>query len=314
MLRYKADIRSLCFVSLYFCLFFYTWFFVPKQWIPMTIAVFILCNINFMVGVIVHNAVHSPVFKNKTVNRAFQVILSLAFGGQVSAYVPGHNLSHHKHLQTAKDNTRTLKLRYRWNFLNQFLCLFVMIPGLLRTEASFAKRLSTIKPRWYLQYKIEFIAVWIWRIVWCVIDWRLFLVVMMLPNVFCLWGIFGSNYWQHDGCDENHPYNHSRNFTGWSINFLMCNNGYHGAHHMKPGLHWSLYPDYYKKEIAPYIHPALNQKYLIPYLWKTCIYPAKRIDYLGNALNLPADVKDEDWIEETVGEKLDVQELAAVTT
>ena len=74
----------------------------------MTIAVFILCNINFMVGVIVHNAVHSPVFKNKTVNRVFQVILSLAFGGQVSAYVPGHNLSHHKHLQTAKDNTRTL--------------------------------------------------------------------------------------------------------------------------------------------------------------------------------------------------------------
>jgi hypothetical protein len=24
------------------------------------------------------------------------------------------------------------------------------------------------------------------------------------------WGIFGTNYWQHDGCDHTHPYNHSR--------------------------------------------------------------------------------------------------------
>jgi len=279
----------------------------------MSIAIFVLCNLNFMVGLIVHNAIHSPIFKNKNVNRVFQVILSFAFGGQVSAYVPGHNLSHHKHLQTAKDNTRTYKLRYRANFLNQALCLFVMLPGLLRTEMGFAKQLAKVKPRWYKQYRMEFVFVWVWRLAWLLIDWKLFLLVMMLPNIFCLWGIFGSNFFQHDGCDENHPYNHSRNFTGKYLNFLMCNNGYHGAHHMKPGLHWSLYPAYFEKEIAPYIHPALNQKYLIPYLWKACIYPASRLDYLGNLVQLPPPMEDEDWIAETVNEKMQVDELAAVT-
>lgn len=280
----------------------------------MSIAVFFLCNVNFMVGIIVHNTIHSPVFKNKTLNRIFQYILSVAFGGPVSAYVPGHNLSHHKHLQTAKDNTRTYKLRYTSNFLNQVMCFFVMLPGLLKTEMSFAKQLSAIKPKWSRQYRIEFAIVWLWRLGWLCVNVKLFFLVLLLPNTFCVWGIFGTNFWQHDGCDENHPYNHSRNFTGKVLNFLICNNGYHGAHHMKAGLHWSLYPEYYKKELKPFIHPSLDQTYILPYLWKTCVYPAKRLDYLGNPVVLPPPVEDEDWIAETIRAKLDNDELAAVTS
>lgn len=60
-----------------------------------------------------HNAVHCPPFVDKTVNQAFQVLLSLWFGYSASAYIPGHNLSHHKYLQSRKDFMRTTNMRYR---------------------------------------------------------------------------------------------------------------------------------------------------------------------------------------------------------
>jgi len=31
-------------------------------------------------------------------------------------------------------------------------------------------------------------------------------------------------------------------------------------------------------------------------LWKTCIWPAKRLDYLGNPVVLTNEVEYEDWI------------------
>ena len=37
---------------------------------------------------------------------------------QVSNYVPGHNLSHHRHMQGRRDVMRTTKLRFKWHFLN----------------------------------------------------------------------------------------------------------------------------------------------------------------------------------------------------
>ena len=37
---------------------------------------------------------------------------------QATSYIPGHNLSHHKYLQTRKDIMRTSKMKYRWQSLN----------------------------------------------------------------------------------------------------------------------------------------------------------------------------------------------------
>jgi len=65
---------------------------------------------------------------------------------------------------------------------------------------------------------------------------------------------------------------------------------------MKPGLHWSLLPAYHEEHLAPYVHPNLNRVSLTKYLFETHIYPAKRLDYLGNPIVLPAKVKDEDWV------------------
>lgn len=299
LLKYKADYRTLTFLALYFGGFIFCWFFLPLKWYYVLPALVFMCTINFMVAITIHNTVHCPIFHNKTLNKINFVLLTLAFGSPATGYVPGHNLSHHKHLQTLKDNTRTHKMRFGWNLLNQALFFFVMIPGIMKTENRFVKEIGPSRPKWLQQYRIEIVALWTWRITWMLINWKLGLLFLLLPNVYAVWGIFGTNFWQHDGCDEHHAFNHSRNFTGKLFNFLVCNNGYHGAHHMKPSLHWSLYPEFHNREIRPYIHPNLDLKYLTTYVWKSCIWPGKRVDYLGKPVILPPKGKDDDWVMET---------------
>ncbi len=325
-LRYHADVRSLAFLGLYFLLFGILWFsFLPSHdlavvyfwkaptphlpWFVWVVFLPLLCMLNFMVAITIHNTVHCPVFVEKKWNTIHQVLLTLAFGAPAAGYVPGHNLSHHKHLQTAKDNTRTTKMRFRWNFLNQVLFFFVMIPGIIRTEHRFLVEVGPSKPVWYRQYRLEWALAWIWKIVFLAWNWKLALVLLFIPNLYAVWGIFGTNFWQHDGCDPDHPYNHSRNFTGALFNFLVCNNGYHGAHHLKPGLHWSLYPSYHQKHIAPFLHPSLSQKSLLVYLWKTLIWPGKRVNYLGVPTPPAPKDKDEDWVEETKSKSMAAEDM-----
>ena len=65
------------------------------------------------------------------------------------------------------------------------------------------------------------------------IDFRKFMLYFMVPHLFGQWGIVTMNLLQHDGCDTiaegkmEGEFNHSRNFTGWLLNFLTMNNGYH---------------------------------------------------------------------------------------
>src|SRR5688572_20813246 len=251
---------------------------------------------SFFCATIVHNTIHCPIFKKRGMNKFFQVVLSFTYGHPVSAYVPGHNFSHHKYTQTDKDNIRTSKARFRWNFLNQFLFFYIMSIDILKAEMRFTKKMRKEKPRWYRQYMFENILLWIVKIALAIFDWQKFLLVVFIPHQYAAWGIVGTNFWQHEGCDETHPYNHSRNFTGKILNWLAFNNGYHGMHHLRPGLHWSLLPKYHAKYITPNLHPNLDQKNLFTYCWKAYIYPGKRVDYLGNPVVLPPKMKDRDWV------------------
>ena len=298
MLRYKADVRTLITVAVYFAIAITPWFLWNElnAW-QITLFVVVNCVCSFICATIVHNTIHVPIFYNRWLNKIFQVVLSLSYGHSTSAYVPGHNFSHHKYMQTPKDAIRTSKARFRLNILNQLFFFFIMSGDILKGEFRFAKKMYAERPNWFMQYLTEMIIVVGVKIVLAIINWKCFLLFVFIPHQYAAWGIVSTNYFQHDGCDETHPYNHSRNFTGKFLNWLLFNNGYHGAHHMKPNLHWSLYPEYHAKNLSPFIHPSLDRKSLLAYLIATHIYPAKRIDYLGHPLHLPPLVKDEDWVE-----------------
>ena len=297
LIRYKADYRTIATVIAYGIFYPISWYFWGQfGWIGKTILVIVHCNWQFCIATIIHNTIHVPIFRSMAWNKAFQLLLSAVKGNPVSGYVPGHNLSHHKHMQTEFDASRTTRARFKWNLLNQSLFFFLCMFDIMKSEKAFVKRMKDVKPGWAKQYKHEAMLVGAIKITALIIDWQRMLFLIFLPNMYSLWGIFGTNYWQHDGCDETHPYNHSRSFTGKLFNLFTFNNGYHGIHHMYMGVHWSLYPEYHERLVKPHVHPNLDQKSLFLYLWKSCIWPGKRLDYLGNPVNLPPPVETADWV------------------
>lgn len=297
MLKHSADLRTLAVVALYFAVAVLSWAYFPDQWYLKVAVVMANAVLSFMCAVITHNTVHVPIFKSKPLNRLFQIVLSFTYGHSVSAYVPGHNFSHHQHTQTPLDRIRTDKMRFRLNILNQLLFFFRMAPGIMKDENAFAKRMMKEHPRWFAQYVLELVLVIGVKVALIVIDWEKGLLILVIPHLYAAWGIVGTNYWQHDGCDETHPYNHTRNFTGKFLNFLAFNNGYHSAHHDVPHLHWSLLPAYHREHIAPHIHPNLNRVSLLAYLWEMHIWPGKRLDYKGDPYVLPPKAEDADWMD-----------------
>jgi fatty acid desaturase len=127
-------------------------------------------------------------------------------------------------------------------------------------------------------------------------DWHKFLIWFYIPHLFAAVGIIGINYLQHDGCDEDSEYNHSRNFGGALFCWLTFNNGFHTIHHIDPGLHWSLLPQAHAEKVRPHIHPALDNLNILAYIWQAFIWPGKRLRYDGNPVVLPPPMEDECWV------------------
>ncbi len=228
-------------------------------------------------------------------NKLWQCVLTLSYGHPVSSYVPGHNLSHHKHTQSRRDVMRTSKVRFRWHLLNLFFFMASIVPSIMKADSSYTKSMRTRHPRWFKQMVFELVTLWSVTAVLFVLDWRKALVLWIVPHLYAQWGIVTMNILQHDGCDEKSEYNHSRNFVGKLVNWWTFNNGYHTIHHKTPGLHWSLAPEAHAREIAPHIHPNLDQPSLAVYLFRTFILN-RRHTYLGVPFRPEKDGPDEQWI------------------
>lgn len=295
LLKYRADRRTLLFVASWLAVVGYG-FTADLTW-PGRLGLSVVLSVgSFVCAVITHNTVHVPIFHKRSLNRLFQVVLTVCYGHPVSAYVPGHNLSHHQNTQTAKDLMRTTKLRFRWNFLNQFLFAWVVGPKIFASNIAYAKLMYERRPAWFRQFAIESVVYIGASLALLVLDPLDFVFYVLIPHQYAAWGIMGINFAQHDGCDADHPYNHSRNFVSPVINFITFNNGYHGMHHMEPGLHWSLLPAAHERDLAPNVHPALDQQSFIAFCWRQYVFPGVRLRYDGDPVALPAPVADEDWL------------------
>jgi len=293
LLRFSADRRTLAFLAVHAGLTVAAWTLVPVG-PPALLATALLAYTGWLCAVIAHNTVHCPVFRRRWMNSAFQVWVSLSYGFPISEYIPGHNLSHHRFLQAREDVMRTSKVRFRWNLLNLLAFPFAVSPAILRGNRRYARLKGS--EDWRRQKLLETVIVWGVKLGVLALDWRKALCFVVLPQLAANLGIVGINFVWHDGCDPDHPVNHSRNFVGALLNFLTLNNGYHGIHHLEPGLHWSLLPEAHAERIRPGLHPALEQSSILAYGWRTFIYPGRRETFDGRAIAFPVEDSDLDWV------------------
>lgn len=296
LLRYRADLRTIAFVAAYWGVFAFAWMSAWQPWYVTAGLVVLLAVQAWINAVITHNTLHSPMWKSRWMNRVTQVVLSCSYGFPVSEYVPGHNLSHHRFTQSRKDVMRTSKVRFEWNLLNLLLFFFMLGADVTAANFRYTKDAKERMPAWYRQLLVEMACVWGIKVFALIVDWKRALVFIGIPHLYAVWGITTVNFVQHDGCDPGHPYNHSRNYVGRIFNWFTFNNGFHGMHHLRPGLHWSLLDAAHAVELKPYIDPRLDEPSLLLYCFRTFIFPGKRLRFDGKPVVLMDEGPDEDWI------------------
>ncbi len=313
MLRYRADWRTFFFLCVYAAMVIVGWNLEPTglllvAWVVGT------CWWSWVAAVIAHNTVHSPVFSRRWANRIFQVWVTCSYGFPVSEYVPGHNLSHHKFTQQREDVMRTTKVNFKWNLLNGLFFFFAVAPGVTVGNYRYKALMKEKLPQWNEQLFIEICCTWGIKAALFLVDWKKALLFVLVPHLFAVWGITSVNFIQHDGCDMEHPVNHSRNFVGRFFNWFTLNNGFHGIHHDQPGLHWSLTPAAHAERFAPTLHPELAQKSLAVYLFKTFIFPGKRVTFDGKPVVVKGEGPDHDWVKASRPETVPLEDLGAAGT
>lgn len=307
MLLNNHDYKSLAFLLQYYIAMVLCWIYhssLQGNCALLACTVSMLCYYSFACACITHNCMHAKCFRSQGAEHIFRHLLSVAYGHPVSTFVPGHNLSHHRHLQGRKDPMRTSKMRFDWHFLNLAMFHSTVARSVFMMDVRYANLQKKTGTPYFTQAAREWAVVGAVNLALAILDWRRFLLYVYLPHLFAQWGIVSMNMLQHDGCDvpvegAGTDFNSSRNFTGWLVNFLTFNNGFHTVHHISPTLHWSQLPCEHAK-IEHKIHPSLNQTSMPRYMVRTFLYPGRREHFLGGDIALPpvdTDV-DQDWTEQ----------------
>ncbi len=271
ILRYRADVRSITFLLLLLVAMAIQWLGMLRHPSLWSCTVFL----SFIAMVINHNHQHCPTFVSRHLNRLFGVLLTFGTGQPATAVIPMHNLNHHVHNNSERDFVRVSLVRFRWNFLNLLLFPFVAIGGFARAKSGEMRRWKASGSRLYRQLHLERAVFYpTVLLVLCLRPLETVLYVIC-PYLCGQWAIIAINLVQHDGCDPLTDYNHSRNFVSRWLNWWLLNNGYHTAHHLRPGLHWSLLPADHER-IRSRIRPGLECRSLLFKIIELYVWPTRR--------------------------------------
>ena len=229
------------------------------------------CYFALACGVIAHNHNHCPTFASKQMNQAFAIWISLFYGYPTFAWIPTHNLNHHKFVNREGDDTITWRFTNRHNVLVAATYFFVSSYYQSKPINEFIKTARAKNPTLYRQILTQYA---VWGVAYLGMlglaialhgvrtGFYVFGLSIALPAFFALWTIMLFNYDQHAHTDPFSDHSHSRSFTSGAVNYLLFNNGYHTVHHDAPATHWSDTPRLHSA-VAEGIHPSLN----VPSWW-----------------------------------------------
>jgi len=184
--------------------------------------------------------------------------LTVFYGFPIFAWIPTHNKNHHRYNNRDGDDSITYRISERNNFLT--LISYPTVSGYYQQRAIF-NYLNDLKLKNKPKFKLcisQYVVLILWVAAALLLDWQKALLFVIIPQQVSLFSVLVFNYVQHVHADEESPWNHSRNFTGF-LNFLLFNNGYHTIHHHVAGLHWSKVPEAHK-EIEHNMDPVLLER------------------------------------------------------
>jgi len=254
MLRYKADYKSLVYMTITTVLLFIQWNLAAWNFFLYLLSLFMAIS----VAVMAHNHNHLPIWKYKGLNTLTDFWLTLFYGFPAFGWIPTHNLNHHRLNNREADYTITYRISEKNNLFT--LLSYPTISSYYQQKPihDYLKKLYHTERKKFFVALGQYAALGLLYAVVFSLDWKKALLFVFIPHQVSLFSVLIFNYVQHVHTDEESPVNHSRNFTGF-LNFLLFNNGYHTIHHEKAGLHWSILPQAHK-EIASTIDAVLIER------------------------------------------------------
>ncbi len=271
-MKNRSDLRSLFFLAVIFLfqltVLGSTHLTALSPWMWLGLFILNICLV-FQASAINHNHRHCPMFLNERPNlwvNGFISLIMLAPSGRLHAV---HMLNHHTHYKDPENDWSSYKLGAS------------VRPGLGRSLSYLALATAKIfknRPRLKLPAKLQeqikaervlvlfyFVALAVWNpamtFLWLLPSCTLGLAFLLLVNMV-----------NHDRCALDSEWNHSRNFHSRLENWFLCNNGFHTAHHIWPGIHWSQYPELHRKFVHGNVAQDLEQPSLFLYVVRNYLF------------------------------------------
>lgn len=278
-LRHREDWRTLTALALMIVTFVVIWVYgFPDAdtvvW-PVVLGLTpVLCFLGVQDAVISHNHNHVPIFMDKWSNLVVGAVISMFYGFPSFGWIPTHNMNHHHFNNKPGDYSITTRPRRKVGLLAAVMYPTVTSMTQTRLLRPFLARCWKQNRFIFWRAIVEYVVFYGGMITLFLIDWRPALCLLIAQQV-SLFVIQQFNYIQHIETDSYSQYNHSRNFTGFWLNALLFNNGYHTVHHDKPGTHWSKTPELHAK-VADKIDPRLNCPSFWGFWFRTFVFRGLR--------------------------------------
>jgi len=222
---------------------------------------------------ILHLHIHRPFSRNRALNLLFDLSMGSVTGMTGSNWRIQHLYGHHRGIDLPYRGDRSWQIEkysplraVSFTVTSLWSTFYGPIRESLR-KGILANVTTPISYRWAFceqMLLLVFVAV--------LLAWqpRLTLVYLLPWYVVTHFITRYVDYLNHYGCDEDNanPYVHANNSLSWWFNFRTHNFGYHTAHHIRPGAHWTELP-----EIHRMIADKIPKRHLKPFSWSAFLMP-----------------------------------------
>lgn len=220
---------------------------------------------------LLHLHIHRPFSHSRALNLLFDLCMGAVTGMTASNWRIQHLYGHHRGVDLPYRGERTWHME-KYSALRALSYSIITLPETFTAPIveSFRKGVlanvtSPISYRWAFCEQMLLIAFVIALLCWQPRVTLIYLLPWYYVTHFITRYV---DYLNHYGCDESsdNPFVRANNSLSWWFNFSTHNFGYHTAHHIRPGAHWTE---------LPAIHSSLADKiparHLKPFSWSVSL-------------------------------------------
>lgn len=238
--RYREDRLPIAIFVSYFALDVYFFFTATSLW--FLVAWYLLGIVpKACIAAWNHHHQHLMTFKQPILNRLLELVYTFHTGIAGYTWVLHHVIGHHLHyLDQTKDESRWKRRDGSRMELVEY-SLNVAVTSYFRAFQVGLRHKKTLAM--FLCMTLIPLALLVWAFVY---NWRNALFIFLLPMATSLYFTAQATFQHHSGLDTDNEYEASHNILHSFYNTCTGNLGYHTAHHVKMGIHWSRLPQFHE--------------------------------------------------------------------